>query len=56
MSLGSEDGRRLGGACIDISEPKTVEAELAQAPEELSQKMDDLSQLHELTSRLPEAG
>jgi PAS domain S-box-containing protein len=47
---------RLRGACIDISERKAVETQLAQARAELSQQLADLSQLHELSSRLPEAG
>jgi PAS domain S-box-containing protein len=47
---------RLRGACVDITERKAIESRLAQAQAELRQKVDDLDQLHELTTRLFDAG
>lgn len=47
---------RLRGACVDITERKAVDAQLARTRAELSQQVDDLDRLHELSSRLPEAG
>jgi PAS domain S-box-containing protein len=45
---------RLRGACIDLSERKAVDALLRQTEAELSQQVDDLHRLHELSSRLLE--
>jgi PAS domain S-box-containing protein len=47
---------RLRGACVDITERKAIHFELAQAQAELSQQVDDLDRLHELTTRLLDAG
>ncbi|HEX5686424.1 MAG TPA: ATP-binding protein [Ideonella sp.] len=47
---------RLRGACVDITERKAVDSQLSRAKAELSQQVDDLDQLHELSSNLPDAG
>ncbi len=47
---------KLRGACIDITERRVVDNQLAATRAELSQQLDDLQHLHELSSRLPEAG
>jgi len=47
---------RLRGACVDITERRTADAQLARTQAELSQQVDDLDRLHELSSRLPDAG
>ncbi|WP_374562756.1 ATP-binding protein [Ideonella sp.] len=47
---------RLRGACVDITERKTIDSQLSRAKAELSQQVDDLDQLHELSSNLPDAG
>ena len=45
---------RLRGACVDITERKQVHAQLAATRGQLNQQFDDLNQLHELSSQLPE--
>ncbi|MET0382583.1 MAG: ATP-binding protein [Burkholderiaceae bacterium] len=45
---------RLRGACIDITERKTVDELLDRTKAELSQQVTDLHRLHELSSRLLE--
>ncbi len=47
---------RLRGACVDITERKVIDSQLSRAKAELSQQVDDLDQLHELSSSLPDAG
>jgi PAS domain S-box-containing protein len=45
---------RLRGACVDITERKTVDALLDQTKAELSQQVADLRRLHEMSTRLLE--
>ncbi|MGM9486387.1 ATP-binding protein [Ideonella sp. YS5] len=55
LSWSQDRAVRLRGACIDITDHKAIEARLALAQADLRQKVDDLDQLHELTTRLFEA-
>jgi len=56
LSWSQDRAVRLRGACVDITDRKAIESRLAQAQAELRQKVDDLDQLHELTTRLFDAG
>jgi PAS domain S-box-containing protein len=55
LSWSHDRAVRLRGACIDITDRKAIESRLARAQADLSQKVDDLDQLHELTTRLFDA-
>ena len=46
---------RLRGACIDITERRAIDSQLTRAKAELSQQVDDLDQLHELSTHLLDA-
>jgi PAS domain S-box-containing protein len=46
---------RLRGACIDITDRKAIDSQLTRAKAELSQQVDDLDQLHELSTHLLDA-
>jgi signal transduction histidine kinase/CheY-like chemotaxis protein len=46
--------RRLRGACLDITDRKSVDAQLDRAQAELGVQVADLHRLHELSSRLLE--
>jgi PAS domain S-box-containing protein len=56
LSWSQDRAVRLRGACIDITDRKAIESRLAQAQADLRQKVDDLDELHELTTRLFDAG
>jgi PAS domain S-box-containing protein len=47
---------RVRGACVDITDRKKVDSELARARADLRQQVDDLDRLHELSTRLLDAG
>lgn len=44
--------QRLRGACVDVTEGKRINAQLESAREQLSQQVDDLNHLHELSTQL----
>ncbi|HJV70761.1 ATP-binding protein [Ideonella sp.] len=56
LSWSGERVVRLRGACVDITERKAVDAQLARTRADLSQQVDDLDRMHDLSSHLPEAG
>ena len=56
ISWSQDRAVRLRGACVDITERKAIESRLAEAQADLRRKVDDLDQLHELTTRLFDAG
>src|SRR5690606_18507784 len=45
---------RLRGACVDLTERHQVNAQLQATRGQLSQQLDDLNQLHELSTQLLE--
>ena len=55
LSWSQDRAVRLRGACVDITDRKAIESRLAQAQAELRHKVEDLDQLHELTTRLFDA-